>query len=434
MPAALSPCRTRTTLQRHSLPLACSAIALLPLLSGCVPHLEEGRGPTPGTILYIAVGLEKAPDLATELERQKQLRTHLRQLQTSFRDVQPGVHLELMVFDNERFVGEMERRTRSGLAPDLMLVDGITAEGLHERQLTTPISDPNPASGLLQPEVIPYVQAGPRQWFAVPVGLQPQLACYDRRRLSQSPQTITALLEASSRGHSFGLNLDLSNLTWTLGSLGSLRSIAQVRSGAPVDAELIGPIATWLGWLRNADLQQRITLVGSQGELVEGLRTGRFDWIPCHSRDASMLRLDLGVNLGLAPLPSGPGGQATPISIVRVWAFGRNSSPSQHQAARALVRFSLNPPVQRAFTIQTQGLLPVSRAASLPIASSANLAALIAAQAQASAAQELTKPLIGLRSERKAMNRILSRFRYGELNPTEAARALIAVMRRLPHE
>ncbi|QNI71935.1 extracellular solute-binding protein [Cyanobium sp. NS01] len=434
MPAALPPRRPRTTLRRRTVSLACCATALLPLLSGCVPGLEEGQGPSRGTILYIAVGLETVPDLATELERQKQMRTQLRQLQTSFRDVQPGVHLELMVFNNERFVREIERRTRSGLAPDLMLVDGITAERLYERQLTTPISDPNPARGLLKPEVIPYVQAGPRQWFAVPVGLQPQLACFDRSRLPQSPGTMTALLEASSRGHTFGLDLDIINLTWTLGSLGALRSIAQVRSGAPVDPEQIGPIQTWLGWLRNADLQQRITLVGSQGELVEGLRMGRFDWIPCHSRDASQLRLSLGAKLGLAPLPSGPGGQATPISIVRVWAFGRNSSPNQHKAAQALVRFSLNPPVQRAFTIRTQGLLPVSRAATLPTASSANLAALIAAQAEASAAQELTESLIALRTERKPLNRILTRFRYGELNPPEAARALIAAMRRLPHE
>jgi hypothetical protein len=384
--------------------------------------------------VYIAVGVERAPDLASELERQKQIRERFSQLQRSFREVRPGVHLEVLVFERDRFVEEMRRRTHSGLGPDLILVDGLTAETLQQNQLLSPIAVPNPSSELVRPDLIPYVRSAPHHWFGLPVGQEPQLACFDRRRIAQPPETVSALMEASSRGQSIGLSLDLANLAWTMGSLGALESIAELRRGAEATPERIQAIQNWLAWLRNADLQQRIHFVGSQGELVEGLGTGRFDWIHCRSSDASRLRLKLGSHLGLAPLPSGPGGAASPISTVRMWTFGRNSSPRQRAAAKALVRFTLNPPVQRAFTIQTQGLLPVSRGATLPVASSANLGALLMAQRQASEAQNLTEELIALRTERTTLNGILTQFRYGELDSASATDALIQTLRSKPHE
>ncbi|MFQ6537665.1 MULTISPECIES: extracellular solute-binding protein [Aphanothece] len=412
---------------------ATTGLLLLSALAGCTPgngRLEGGLH----TIVYVAIGVERAPDLASELERQKQLRERFSHLQRSFREVRPGVHLEVLVFDRDRFVEEIRRRTHSGLGPDLMLVDGLTAETLHQNQLVTAIAVPNPSSELVRTELIPYVRSAPHQWFGLPVGQEPQLACFDRRRMAQAPETLSALMEASSRGQSIGLTLDLGNLAWTMGSLGALESIAQVRRGAAATPERIQAIQNWLGWLRNADLQQRISFAGSQGELVEGLRTGRFDWIHCRSQDASLLRKELGSHLALAPLPSGPGGAASPISTVRMWTFGRNSSPRQRNVAKALARFTLNPPVQRAFTIQTQGLLPVSRGATLPVASSANLAALLAAQRQASEAQNLTEELIALRTEKNALNKILTQFRYGELDSASATDALIKILRQKPHE
>ncbi len=94
------------------------------------------------------------------------------------------------------------------------------------------------------------MQAAPRQWFAVPVGLQPQLACFDRAGAASPPATLTALLEESSRGQTFGLNLDTINGTWTLGSLGALEAfrLALKRRAAAPRADR--PDQTWLGWLR----------------------------------------------------------------------------------------------------------------------------------------------------------------------------------------
>ena len=404
--------------------LLAASLALSGLLAGCQQDSPWA------TTLYIAVGLEKAPDRKTDLESQRRLREQFLRLQQAFRDVHPGVRLEVLVFDNEHVIREVLRRTHSGLGPDLVLVDGLTAEQLHARQLLAPIPAPNPASGLLRPELIPYVQAGAHQWFALPVGLEPQLACFDRRRFKTAPATLAALLAASSQGRRIGLGRDLASLGWTLGSLGALESVAAVSRGEVVGAEQEQAIRSWLDWLRNADLQLRIRLLPSETQLVQGLRSGQFDWISCRSQDVALLRTELGPHLGLAPLPAGPGGAASPISTVRVWGYGRNSSGRQRAAAQALTRFTLNPPVQRGFTIQTEGLLPVIRSASLPVASSANLAGLLAAQQQAEAAQLQTEPLIALRGRKQGPNRILTLFLYGELDTAAATRALIRELRQ----
>ena len=403
---------------------------LMGLLAGCFPRNRPWKALP--TTLYIAVGVEKAPDKATERQQLKALRNQLLVLQNSFRDVQPGVLLELIALENKRFLDEVRRRTRSGLGPDLMLVDSNTAEELHQRKLSTLIPFPNPKSHLLEPEVVPYVQLSNDRWFAMPVSLQPQMACFDRRRMSSAPQTMKALLEASSNGKNLGLGLKLSSLMWTTGSLGALQAISQVRQGNPVSSEQISSIQQWLSWLRSAEFQRRLSLVSSQAELVKGLRSGRFDWISCYGRDANLLRLELGTNLGLAPLPSGPGGAASPISTLRVWAYGRNSSHRQRRVAEALVNFTLSSPAQRGFTIQTQGGLPVSTEATLPVASSSNLAALITAQQQARQAHELTESLIGLHTEKATLNRTLTRFRYGGLDSAEAASSLIETLRPRP--
>lgn len=407
------------------------SLLLAPLAGGCASagRLPEGRPARQlRTTLYIAIGVERAPDRSTDLEALQHLRAKVLQLQQSFANVHPGVQLEVLEFNNDAMLQEVRRRTRSGLGPDLVLVDGHTAESLYEQHLLRPIPLPNPASALLLPQLIPYVQAGPRQWFALPVGLEPQLACFDRRRMQRAPATLRELVEASSQGRRIGLPLEMGGLSWTMGSLGVLESLSTMMRSGEASAGQRQALRSWLEWLLNADLQLRIRFERSQGSLVRGLRRGELDWISCSSEDVAGLRSELGPHLGLAPLPSGPGGAASPVSTVRVWGFGRNSSARQRAAAEALVRFTLNPPIQRGFTIQTQGLLPVISSTSLPVASSANLAALLAAQEQANAAQSLTEPLIGLRQSHHRANRVLTLFLYGELDSTQATEALVQVL------
>jgi hypothetical protein len=377
----------------------------------------------------VFIGVEISRDTPIDADLQKVVRTRLGALQEAFQHLHPAVRLEVLVLPEERLLGEVRRRSRSGLAPDLLLLNGDTANRLHRQGLTEPWDLPSPETDQLDPRVIARVRVSPEEVFALPQSLQPQLACFDRARLQRSPATLDELLAASSQGQRFGLPMDLLNLAWTLGALGALDSMAEVLADEPVTPLTRSRIAGWLLWLRSADLQQRITLTLSQRELIRRFQAGEIDWIACRSSDIDRLRDTLGNRLGLAPLPDGPAGPASPISRLRVLALGLNSSPAQRRAAQALTSFAVNPQMQRALTLQTQELLPVNRNVPVPVSSSRDLAALVAAQRQSEASpalEALTQP--GARFERQA-NRILTRFHYGELDTTAAADALIEALR-----
>jgi ABC-type glycerol-3-phosphate transport system substrate-binding protein len=379
------------------------------------------------------VGVTQTTQVTAEV--QSNIQRIFQELERSFRDIHPGVRLEVLVFPEDELVGQVQRRSRSGLGPDLMLVDGDTALELDRQSLSRSLPHPHGVSRNLRPELLPAVTSptasGHRErLLALPVGLQPQLACYDRRRLQEPPQTLQQLLAASAAGQRFGIHLRLVNLAWSLGATGSLPSVVAITRGEAVTAEQRQALQRWLLWLREAAMQQHISLERSSRTLVEGLRQGHLDWITCRSQDVGRLREHLGEQLGLAPMPDGATHAASPLSTLRVWVLGRNSSDEQRRAAEELVKFTLNPPIQRAFTLHTHGMLPVSQNTPLPLDSSANLTALLGAQQQADEAQSLNSALVGLRDRENQLDQIVTEFHYGHLGLEEATDALIRSLQR----
>lgn len=94
--------------------------------------------------------------------------------------------------------------------------------------------------------------------------------------------------------------------------------------------------------------------------------------------------------------------------------------------------FLLSARIQRTLTIRNQAQLPASAKVSLPVASSANLAALLTAQEQADAAHELTDSLIAIRGKRQDLNGILAKLLYGSLDASQAAEDLVQALRSDP--
>jgi hypothetical protein len=378
----------------------------------------------------MGVGIDSDTRIDTELQRE--LRRRFGALQESFRSVHPGVKIETVILPASRIEQEMRNRSRSGLSPDLLLIEGATANRLHQLGLTRSLPFPSRATDQLRPELIERVRVAPGELVGLPQALTPQLACFDRGRLTLAPSTLEELVAESTRGRRMGIGMDLTNLAWTLGALGALDAIAATLQGAAVTTARREAIARWLLWLRTADLQQRITLSPSQEDLNDQLTAGELDWITCRSTDIRHLRETLGPRLGLAPLPGGPAGPPTPVSRMRVLAFGTNSSASQRRIADALASFATNAVIQRALMLRTRELLPANRQVRVPVEISSDLAALVAAEEQASSSRAmavLTHPRQAIEPE---VNRILTRFLYGELEVAEATAALIATLRQSP--
>jgi maltose-binding protein MalE len=404
-----------------------TALALLPSLAGCSSAQRQGNQEAEvlPTTLYLAMGIRNDSAITTQI--QKSLRERLGGLQSSFQELHPGVRLELQLFADDQLVEELRRRNRSGLGPDLVMVQADTARQLTALGLTRPVRFPAAVSDQLEPALLERLALGGGELAGLPWSLQPQVACFNRSRMARSPATLQELLQASAEGKRVGLAADLGNLGWTLGGLGAFDSVEALVKGVPLPPEGRQRIQGWLQWLRNADLQRRVSFFPSQEKLLEGLKAGELDWITCRSIHISALRTTMGPRLGVAPLPAGPGGEPSPISELRVFAFGTNSNPRQRQAAEALAVFTINPQVQRSFIVHTGEFLPVNRQVQLPVESSSELAALVTAQQQASLASSL--PLARLQPIKPKLDRILTRFLYGDLEEAAAADLLITTLR-----
>jgi len=181
-------------------------------------------------------------------------------------------------------------------------------------------------------------------------------------------------------------------------------------------------------WLRQTSLQSRVDLASGPQDLTEGLESGRLAWIPCYSLTLRRLERTMGRHLGVAPLPSGPGGLPTPFSALRVWSLGVDSSPRQRQLALSLAELSLNPLVQRQLTLGTKMMLPANRFVPIPVASSGKLAAIEQAQRQFTQTSGLlVSPYSADRVQQvlPSLEAVISQVLVGVMTPQQGTEALL---------
>lgn len=324
----------------------------------------------------------------------------------------------------------MRRRNRAGLGPDLLFINGDMAKVLLEQGLTEPFPADAALENLFNPDALRRMRLPGGGLAALPIFIQPQVACYNRKRLPNPPTTLQQLLSAGARGHSIGLGVDLDYLFWTAGSVGAVEALNRAAAGQPLSAAARQSITRWLTWLQNASDQQRVTFHASQITLQHELAAGRLDWISCSSMSLPRLRKSLGHALGVSSLPSGPGGPASPVNRLRVLALGRSSSREGRQRALTFARFSVNPLMQRSLTLGSQTLLPANRFVKVPMQSSLILEALVTSQSGGARTTTMANLLRNDDPRLKGVQALITQLVFGEVKPQEATNALIELLQR----
>lgn len=132
----------------------------------------------------------------------------------------------------------------------------------------------------------------------------------------------------------------------------------------------------WLSWLNNANLQQNVEFADEPVDLVQRLEEGRLGWISCNSLWLERLGKALGSSFGVSELPGRAGEPAQGLTRLKVWSFGRHSTPRQRQLAKEFVLFTLNRLNQKRLMLAAPGNLPVNSTVLIPSKSSAVFAAL----------------------------------------------------------
>ena len=395
-------------------------------ITGCGMEARSpgAQGRTLRGTVVMAMGINSDETIDGELT--EALKGRLAITLREFRLIHPHAHVQLQLFPEELMVEETGYRTTAGLGPDLLFVSNTTATNLLQAGLTRTVRMPPALLARMDPAEARRFQGSNGKLTSVPVLLIPQLACFDRRRLTQSPATLDALLQESGQGLRVGLPLDGFNLAWTFGSLGVVESVEQLFAGQPATDERRQALGRWLRWLQQADQTQDVNFQLSQSQLIQDLGKGQLDWTICRSTHLARLKYLLGTHLGIATLPWGPGGPPSPVSRQRVLAFGRNSSPAQREVAEALARFLLTPLTQRNLAMREQEVLPVLDGQRLTTNRKGTLRLLALAQSQMRGKEQTHQSMFPTGDHNGlAMGQVLSRYLYGDLTLEEAIDGLV---------
>lgn len=412
---------------RHQKALLLAGLA--GLMAGCrAPRIVDSANPAVlPTFLFMAVGISEDQPVTAELV--EGMRQQLQELTQAFRKVHPSVSIQLQVYPDAALRRQLARRNLTGLGPDLLLVGGQTALELEREGMVRSVRFPAAVTEQLLPGPRMRMSLKDGQLAGLPMQLVPELACFNRARLRQPPADLDQLVARSATGLRVGLPTETSNLFWTAGSMGANQSLGRASRGERLTPAERQPIQAWLAWLQQASLQKEIGFYSAPEQLQE-LQAGRLDWITCRSTSIPRLRQVLGDRLGVSTLPAGPGGEPTPVTRELVWAFGVSSSPRQRRAAENLAVFTLQPLIQRSFTVRSMEVLPVNRRVAVPVASSAILTAMVDSLRQSLAADVINQEIRPGDRRLPQLERLLNRLVVGELDPSSAAAEMVQLLGR----
>ena len=382
-------------------------------------------------VVYLAIGTNS--EQAIDAELIEETRWHLDVLERGYRQIHPESRFQFGLYPEAMIDFALSRRNRAGLGPDLIFVNGDTAR----RMLASGVIAPFPANSSelrqFDPDDLARIRNSRGELAGLPVVLQTQVACFNRKRLPKPPATTTELLAASAAGHPVGLSVEPYNLLWSAGSLGAMNGLEQAIAGQEPSAANTDRIEAWLAWLQNASNQQRVTFFSDQKSAISEFLAGRLDWIPCHSISLPRLRKQLGANLGVTTLPSGPDGSPpSPVKRIRVLALGSSSSAAGRARAINFARFSANPLMQRALTIGSQTVLPANRFVKVPVQSSMVLEALNRANQESDQVSPIVRLLHDNDQRIAKAQAMTTELVFGEVSPQSSAQALIHLLREKP--
>ena len=399
-------------------------LAVLAPLGGCSPNREWPN------LVYVAVGANKDQIITSELREDYQDR--LGEVESRFRQIHPDTRFQFGIYPEDQMVEAMRERSRSGLAPDLLLVNGGTALRLLKAGLVDPYPIRKDQLASFNAAELARLRSPDGQLAGLPILVQAQLACFNRERLPKPPATLEELLTASANGHPIGLSMDLYYQFWIVGSTGALPAFDRAVLGQPLNLADRQALTGWLTWLQNASNQQRVSFFPDEPTTEAEFKAGRLDWIPCRSTVLPQLRRVMGSALGVAPLPDGEGHRASPINRLRVLALGRSSSAAGRRRALAFSSYTVNPLTQRTLTLGSQTVLPANRFVSVPVQSSQVLAAMVAAANQGLQANSLAARVPTSDPRIVRVQTLLTTVVFGETSPDAATSQLLRILRARP--
>ncbi len=315
---------------------------------------------------------------------------------------------------SEQFIQQAE----SGLGPDLMISISYELPLLIEAGILQQLNDYNLDLSIYLPVAIEDISYQ-NKFYGLPFTLITQVLCYNTKKVTQPPTTLSGLIEEAQAGRGVGLTSNFFATFWGVQIFGGKQFDAQGRM--ILDR---GGFAEWLEWLKQAQNEPDLILSEDQSSLRKAFVEEKLAYYVCQSNEIDNLKAALGEGkLGVALLPGEADRPAGPILEGRALVFNRASSPAGMKLALDLAQFLTNVEQQTRIVLETEAVISVNNQVRIDQRLSP-ITAVLLAQSKTSVADPLDYHLLAEKTYRKYGNLFYKRVLEGEMEASEAAAEL----------
>ncbi|MDX1416185.1 MAG: extracellular solute-binding protein, partial [Candidatus Promineifilaceae bacterium] len=259
----------------------------------------------------------------------------------------PDVQVETLFMPAEELPVRLAEASERGTAPDLFLASHDLIEPLSAERLIQPITP-----WVTEATSIPFLSAamdGMRhadQLYGLPHAVDTTVLYYNAELVNEPASQLFDLFASASISNTLALDTSFDGAFW--GAVlfgGELFSPGEGEQEPVLDINRTS-LVDWLRWLQARKDHVAIVMNNDPNQLVDMFAAGDAAYLISGSEALPKLRAQLDnqengpTKVGVAPLPTGPAGQASPFLTVNGYLFSTAVSEEQTQMALEFAQFA----------------------------------------------------------------------------------------------
>ncbi len=278
----------------------------------------------------------------------------LNQALAQYEQIHPGAHIVAVRLSPDEIGSRFAEAASLGLGPDLIISSSRAAAGWAAGDLIQPIPADILTLQFYRPAVDSITLDG--EIYGLPLSMQTQVLYFNRSLVDGGTANLEALENQVAGELSAGLPIGFEGGFWGIGAFGGRFMAEEGR----INPEQLA-FSAWLLWLQKNQINPGFALSRDQSALqelfIEGLLGYLVDGPELFPR---LLATWPREQIGVALLPGGPGGAASPLLTTEAIFFNRSSSSRQFELALDVARFLTNVE-QNASTMRKTSRIPANR-------------------------------------------------------------------------
>lgn len=256
----------------------------------------------------------------------------LQEMLARFQTAHPGIEVISLPIGGDSPLATLQDRFAKGLGPDLLLIDSDLIGDLAQLGLVQGLgSRADVDRKLYLASALSTVGDG-EKLYGLPFTVSTELLYYNKELVERPATTVDGLMADAAAGKTVALNAGLADAFWGTRAFGG-RLLG--RDGKITLQQ--GGFTNWLDYLRSADAVPGVQVDDDVDRLRTAFVEGRAAYYVGGADELRILAGNLGEErLGVAMLPSGMGGPASPLLEVDALAVSTAASPEDTELAMEL--------------------------------------------------------------------------------------------------